>query len=175
MDPSTAESYLKLLEAVYLVRRLPAWGETLRARAGAHPKLHVVDSGLAARLLRVTPAKLARLEPSVLTEFGHLLETFVVGEVLKQVSWLDTAVDVGQWHTRGGDEVDLVIETDDGDVVAFEIKAAGRVLGSDLRDLRKLRDAVGDRFLGGYAMYTGQRGYTPEDRLHVVPINRLWS
>lgn len=175
MDPSTAESYLKLLEAVYLVRRLPAWGETLRARAGAHPKLHVVDSGLAARLLRVTPAKLARLEPSVLTEFGNLLETFVVGEVLKQVSWLDTAVDVGQWHTRGGDEVDLVIETDDGDVVAFEIKAAGRILGSDLRGLRKLRYAVGDRFLGRYAMYTGQRGYTAEDRLHVVPIDRLWS
>lgn len=175
MDPSTAESYLKLLEAVYLVRRLPAWGKTLRARAGAHPKVHVVDSGLAARLLRVTPAKLARLEPSALTEFGHLLETFVVGEVLKQASWLDFAVDVGQWHTRDGDEVDLVIETDDGGVVAFEIKTAGRVPGSDLRGLRKLRDAVGARFVGGYAMYTGQRSYTAEDRLHVVPVDRLWN
>ena len=121
MDASTADGYLKLLEAVYLVRRLSSWGKTLRSRVSSHPKLHVVDSGLAARLLRVTPAKLAGLEPSTLTEFGHLLETFVVGEVLKQVSWLDAAVDVGQWHTRDGDEVDLVIETDVGDVVAFGV------------------------------------------------------
>ena len=100
----------------------------------------------AARLLRVTPAKLAGLEPSTLTEFGHLLETFMVGEVLKQVSWLDAAVDVGQWHTRDGDEVDLVIETDDGGVVAFEVKTAGRVPGGDLKGLRKLREALGERF-----------------------------
>ena len=175
MDASTAEGYLKLLEAVYLVRRLPSWGKTLRSRVGSHPKLHVVDSGLAARLLRVTPAKLAALNPSTLTEFGHLLETFVVGEVLKQVSWLDAAVDVGQWHTRDGDEVDLVIETEEGDVVAFEVKAAGRVPGGDLKGLRKLRDALGERFKGGYAMYTGQRSYTAEDRLHVIPIERLWT
>ena len=175
MDASTTEGYVRLLEAVYMVRRVPSWGKTLRSRVGSHPKLHVVDSALAARLLRVTPAKLSGLDPSTLTEFGHLLETFVVGEVLKQVSWLDAAVDVGQWHTRDGDEVDLVIETDDGDVVAFEVKAAARVPGVDLKGLRKLREALGRRFKGGYALYTGQRSYTAEDRLHVVPIDRLWT
>lgn len=43
----TANTYTKLLEAVFLVHRLPAWGKTLGSRAGATPKLHVVDSGLA--------------------------------------------------------------------------------------------------------------------------------
>ncbi len=175
MDASTAEGYLRLLEAVYLVRRLPVWGKTLRSRVGSHPKLHVVDSGRAARLLRVTSAKLAGLDPSTLTKFGHVLETFVVGEMLKQLSRLDAAVDVGQWHTRDGDEVDLVIETEDGDVVAFEVKAAGRVPRADLKGLRKLREALGGRFKGGYAMYTGQGSYTAEDRLHIVRIDRLWA
>lgn len=175
MDRSTVENYVKLLEAVYLVRRLPAWGRTLRARSGAHPKLHIVDSGLAARLLGLTPGKLARLDPGALTEFGHLLETFVVGELVKQASWLDQPVTLGQWHSRDGDEVDLVIEADDGDVVAFEIKAAARVPGKDLRGLRMLREGLGSRFRGGYALSTAPRAYTAEDRIHVVPIDRLWT
>lgn len=175
MDASTAESYLKLLEAVYLVRRLPASGKTLRARAGARPKLHVIDSGLAARLMRVSPARLAQLDPAAMTEFGHLLETFVVGELFKQASWLDVPLDLGQWHTRDGVEVDLVAEREDGDVFAFEVKSAARVPGSELRGLRQLRDAVGARFRAGYALYTGERSYTADDRLHVVPIDRLWT
>ncbi|NMM18184.1 MAG: ATP-binding protein, partial [Cellulomonas sp.] len=71
--------------------------------------------------------------------------------------------------------VALVVERDDGAVVAFEIKAAGRVPGSDFRGLRKLRDTLGDAFIAGVALYTGERAYTHEDRLHTVPIDRLWS
>jgi len=86
----TAENCTKLLAALFLIHRLPAWGTTLRARAAAMPKLHVVDSGLAARPLRLTPEKLDRPHPTALQQqFGHLLETFVVGEALKQVSWME--------------------------------------------------------------------------------------
>jgi len=60
LDRATAADYLKLLEAVFLVMRLPAWGTTVRARATSAPKVHVVDAGVAARLLRLTPEKLAR-------------------------------------------------------------------------------------------------------------------
>lgn len=35
----------------------------------------------------------------VLTEYGHLLETFAVGEILKQVSWSDAPVAAGQLPT----------------------------------------------------------------------------
>ncbi|NCD20610.1 MAG: ATP-binding protein, partial [Actinobacteria bacterium] len=89
---ATVEGHLRLLEDLFLVVRLPAWGSTLRSRVSVKPKVHVVDSGLAARLLRLTPEKLAGLDPAALTEFGHLLETFVVGEVRKQASWLDEPV-----------------------------------------------------------------------------------
>lgn len=75
--------------------RLPALGRTLRSRVSVTPKVHVVDSGLAARLLRLTPEKLAGLDPTAFTDFSHLLETFVVGEVRKQASWLDEPVTLG--------------------------------------------------------------------------------
>lgn len=39
------------------------------------------------------------------------------------------------WRTYDGVEVDLIVERDDGAVVAFEVKAAGRVPGDDFRGL----------------------------------------
>ena len=174
IDRKTLEDYVELLEDLFLVARLPAWGKTLRARAGSKPKVHVVDSGLAARLLRLTPAKLASLDPTALTELGNLLETFVVGELRKQVSWLDERVTCGHWRTADDDEVDFIIEFDDGGVLAFEVKAAERVTSGDFKGMRKLRGALGKRFLAGVALSTGPRSYTHEDRLHVMPIDRLW-
>lgn len=175
VDRRTVESYLRLLEDLFLVFRLPAWGKTLNARATGSPKVHMVDAGLAARLLRIGPEKLAGLDPAVLTEFGHLLETFVVGELLKQVSWLDESVTVGHWRTSDGDEVDLVLEFEDGRVLAFEVKAGERISDSDFRGLSKLRDALGSRFVAGVVLGLGSRSYSPAaERMHVMSIERLW-
>ena len=174
LKADTAENYTKLLEAVFLVHRLPAWGKSLRARAVATPKLHLFDSGLAARLLRLSAGKLARREPTSLQEFGHLFETFVVGEVLKQVSWMEGISGVGHWRTHDGSEVDLVIERDDGAIVGIEVKAGSRVQDRDLAGLRILKGELGDAFIAGAVLYTGSRAYTVEDRIHVAPADRLW-
>jgi predicted AAA+ superfamily ATPase len=175
LDERTANSYVRLLEAVFLLYRLPAWGTTLTKRSTASPKIHILDSGVAARLLRLTPEKLAARSPTALTEFGHLLETFVVTEILKQASWTDWVSGVGHWRTNEGQEVDLVVERDDGAMVAFEVKAAGRVPGDDLAPLRRLRDAAGSAFVAGVALYLGARSYTYEDRLHVMPVDAIWG
>lgn len=174
IDRKTLEDYAQLLEDLFLVARLPAWGKTLRARATSLPKIHVVDSGVAARALRLTPAKLAGLDPTVLTEFGHLLETFAVGELRKQVSWLDEPVTTGHWRTSDNDEIDFVMEFEDGSVIAFEVKSAERIAGKELKGLRTLRNALGSRFIAGVALNTGPRSYTYEDRIHVMPLDRLW-
>ena len=175
LERTTAADYVKLLEAVFLILRLPAWGTTVRARATSAPKIHMVDAGLAARLLGLTPEKLARRDAPSLSQFGHLLETFVVGELVRQASWLGEIAAYGHWRTYDGDEIDLVLERDDGGILAFEVKAAGQVAGRDMRHLRKLRDALGERFLAGVALYTGTRAYNFEDRLHVMPIDRIWT
>jgi predicted AAA+ superfamily ATPase len=175
LEARTGENYTRLLEAVFLIDRLPAWGSSVRARAGSAPKVHVVDTAIAARLLRLTPTKLAALQPSALTQFGHLMETFVVGELLKQISWSDSVSDFGHWRTFDGDEIDIILERDDGAVVAIEVKSSRRITGSDLASLRKLKDALGPRFLGGIALYTGERSYTYEESIHVAPIDQLWT
>lgn len=174
IESSTAEHYVRLLEAAFVLHRLPAWGTTLRARASSKPKVHFVDSGVAGRMLRVAASRLAAAEPQAMTELGHLLETFCVGEVLKQVSWMETAAQSGHWRTHDGDEVDLVLERDDGAIAAVEVKAGERVPSAQFRSLRKLRDALGDRFLGGVVLHLGHRAYTHDDRLHALPVDRLW-
>ncbi len=175
VERTTAEHYLQLLEAAFIVSRLPAWGTTLRSRASSKPKLHFVDSGLAGRMLRLSSSRLAAAQPQALTELGHLLETFCVGEILKQASWMDPVPKPGHWRTHDGDEVDLVLERDDGAIACVEVKAGERVGVRDFRSLRKLREALGERFLGGVVLHLGRHSYTQEDRLHAVPVDRLWA
>jgi uncharacterized protein len=175
LDRATATEYVKLLEAVFLVLRLPAWGSSPRRRAASAPKVHVVDSGVAARLMRLSQDKLSHRDPASLSQFGHLLETFVVGELIRQASWLDEVSICGHWRTYDGNEVDLVVERGDGRVLAFEVKAARQVEAADMRHLSKLRDDLGDRFLAGVTLYTGPRAYRFDERLLVMPIDRIWT
>lgn len=171
----TVESYTRILEAVFLIQQLPAWGTTLTSRTSNKPKIHVVDSGVAAHLLRLSPERLAKRDASALTEFGHLLESFVVGELSRQASWMNDVAGIGHWRTYEGEEVDFIAERYDGTIVALEVKAGRRVPGTDLAPLRKLRDRLGARFVSGVALYLGERSYTVDDRLHVIPVDRLWT
>lgn len=174
MEKSTTENYVKLLEAVFLVHRLSAWGVTLTARVNRHPKLYVVDSGVMASLLGLTVAKIESGDPAVLSEYGHLVEAFVVGEILKQISWWDGPVTTGHFRTANGDEVDLIVERDDGQVFAFEVKAGSRVHGEDLRGLRLLRDRLGRRLQTAVVFYSGEHEYRVDDQIEVLPMDRLW-
>ncbi|MEY4830148.1 MAG: hypothetical protein RLZZ562_1944 [Planctomycetota bacterium] len=174
-DRKTVEEYLRLLEAVFLHYVLPAWGTTLLSRAAAKPKVHFLDTGLASRLLRVTPEKLLAAKASAQQQFGHLLETFVVGEILKQTHWLDAPVDVGHWRTHDGQEVDLVIERVDGSVLAIEVKASPDVRAEDLRGIRALQKKLGQDQVTGVVLHTGKSGWRIDAGTIALPIARIWQ
>lgn len=79
----TIDGYLTLLEAAFLLHRVPAWSTNLSRKVIRRPKLVVSDSGLACHLLGVTGATLDR--PG--RPLGPLLETFVANEIRKQLTW----------------------------------------------------------------------------------------
>jgi uncharacterized protein len=137
--------------------------------------VHVVDSGLAAYLLGITESRLEARAPTTLTEFGHVIETFALNEILKQAGWANIPLTFSHFRTKDGHEVDLVCETDDGRITGVELKAASSVEDKDFRGLRLLRDKLGSDFAGGVVLDLGPRAYTKEDRLHVLPLDRLWS
>lgn len=122
---------------------------TVSSRSVLSPKVHVVDSGFGAHVMRISSAKLRRLDPSSTTELGHLLESFLVHDVIRQTTWMSALVSAGHWRARDEDEVDLVLERHDGAVVGIDVKASERVEGKQLADLRKLRDRLGSAFVAG--------------------------
>jgi uncharacterized protein len=113
--------------------------------------------------------------PATLTEYGHLLETFAVGEVLKQVSWSDAPVAAGYFRTEAGDEVDLVLERDDGQVIALEIKAGTRISREYLRGLQTLKDRLGPRLQQAIVFYTGEHKYRHDGWIWILPLDQLWA
>ncbi len=135
----------------------------------------MVDSGLAAYLLGINDSRLGARDPSMLTEFGHLVETFAVNELIKQAGWSFIPVRCAHFRTRDGHEVDLIVESAVGKIAGVEVKASATITDSDFRGLRLLRDRLGTGFVGGVLLNLGQRSYTYEDRLHVMPLDRLWT
>ena len=134
-----------------------------------------MDTGLAARLLRVTSDKLLAAKPSALQQFGHLLETFVVNELCKQVHWLEETVDIGHWRPHDGAEVDLVLERVDGSVLAFEVKASPDVRAEDLRGIQALARRLGADQVTGFVLHTGKSGWRLGKNTLAVPIAELWA
>lgn len=165
---------MRLLELAYLVVPLPAWASNLSSRVTKRPKLHLVDSGLAAHLQGVTADRLSPVDPAAATRFGALLETFVVTEVIKQAGWASRAVDAYHYRTSDGVEVDIVLEAYDSRVCAIEVKAGSQLTPGSTRGLEHLRDRLGDRFLAGVVLNSGQQAQRIGDRLAVAPVDALW-
>jgi hypothetical protein len=53
--------------------------------------------------------------------------------------------------------------------------AAASVSAADFRGLRKVRDALGERFKAGAVIYTGANTLPFGDRLAAVPLCGLWA
>lgn len=69
----------------------------------------------------------------------------------------------------------MVIEDQQGRVFGIEVKACATVRSADLRELRQLQAAVGDKFVQGLVLH-GHDRITPFDaRLHAGSVSLLWS
>lgn len=169
LDGKTVEKYIGILEKMFLVRRLPAWSGNELNRLIKAPKLHFLDAGLQASLVRLTPER-AMLDR---TRFGATLETWVFGELLKtlalgQESWF-------LFHYRDKDqmEVDFVLESPRGEIVGIEVKASATVGPADFKGLRRLAALCPKRFKAGAVLYDGEHVLPFGDGLHAVPLSRL--
>jgi len=118
----TVERYVAVLERLFLVRRLPAWRRNPARRLVTSPKVHLRDSGLAATLAGLTADDWL----SGRDRMGHLLESFVVQQVVAQGAWTDP--DLRFWHYRDKDrmEVDVVV-TRGSRTWGLEVKAAAAI------------------------------------------------
>lgn len=156
---------------MFLVHRLPAWSRNLGQRLVKAPKLHLADAGLSCHLLGVDARRLSEDRPLL----GRLLESFVVGELRKQLSWIDPRTALCHFRTATGLEADVVLEKADGSVAAIEVKASATVGASDFAALKALRHQLGKHFRAGAVLYLGEQLVPFGDNLWLVPVPALWA
>lgn len=142
------------LETIHLVTTLPAWSRNLTRRVKKRPKVFLTDPGLAAWLLGKTPTA---LEDPTDPATGQLVETFVIAELRRQLTWASTDIGMFHWQDRSGGEVD----------------------GGDRAKAKRMRDAllpdsrvryVIDNAIGYYPAHRGGGTFSStghEDHLHV--------
>jgi predicted AAA+ superfamily ATPase len=167
---STLKRYLALLEMTFLITEVPAWSSNLSKRLVKSGKLYVSDSGLASHLVGFDET-----QNSSAPLRGPLLETFVVAEITKQVSWSRTRPSVYHYRTSRGAEVDIVLESPAEGLVGIEVKSAMSVNQRDFRGLRSLRESVGPTFKNGVVLYGGSDVIPFDSDLVAVPLSALWS
>jgi len=167
---ATLVRYLALLEALFCIVRIPAWSVNLGKRAVKSPKVLFADSGLLAFLLGLEAGRL----DSYPIESGRLLETFVGGELIRQLTWSETRGTLYHFRTHAGREVDFVIEDARGRLVGVEVKASASVGAGDFVGLKALREACPKRFLRGVIMYSGSEVINLGDQLQAVPLAEIW-
>jgi hypothetical protein len=103
-----------------------------------------------------------------------LLDTFAASQLRPEANALDANV----FHLRserGRQELDLLIELDDGRLVAVEVKAGTAPDTDDAKHLAWFRDRYDQRFIAGVVLHTGPDVYPLGDRLVAAPLSALWA
>jgi len=178
---ATVQAYRDALTRVWILDDVEAWipADSPLNQLGHAPKHQLADPALAARLLGVdAPALLAgRTAGPVVpregtTLLGALFESLVVQSVRVCAAHRQAAVRHLR-TARGRQEVDLIVERDDGRVVAVEVKLTRTVGDGDVRHLRWLERHLGDRLLDAVVVTTGPAAYRRAEGVAVVPLALL--
>lgn len=176
---STVTGYREVLTRLWLLDPVPGWvpSRSPLTRLQQAPKHHLADPALAARLLGASvDSLLAGEQDRLVPRDGPLLGALFESLATLSVRVFAQAAEARVLHlrTRNGDhEVDLIVERDDGKVVAIEVKLAGTVTDRDVRHLGWLRRQLGERMLDGLVLSTGPAAYRRRDGFAVVPLGLL--
>lgn len=166
----TLKRYLALLEAIFFVKRLPAWFKNVGKRLIKSPKLYLTDTGLLSYLMGLSHNHLAT-DPKFI---GQLLENYVMQELFKQTSWSETMPSIFYYRSASGREVDFILETRSRHIVGIEVKSSATVSSSDFDGLVEVKSLLGKKFVRGIVMYTGNNTVPFGENLYAVPISGLW-
>lgn len=162
VDAKTAHSYIDLLCALLLVRRLPPWHANLGKRLVKSPKVYVRDSGLVHALLDIEHKE------NLLSHIGlgASWEGFVIENLL---ACAPSTVQGHFYRSSGGAEVDLLLSWPNGELWAIEIKRSlspkvERGFHAACADLNPTRKWV---------VYPGTESYPLGNEIQAVPLSAL--
>lgn len=139
LHPDTVSRYLQSLERIFVLEVQEAWGPKLRTRTPLRdsPKRHLVDSSLTCAALRVSSVDRLLTDPETL---GLLFESFAIQQLRSYASLL--GAQVTHFRDKSGLECDAIIQKNDGDWVAIEVKLGPGLVDAAAESLKKLEATV---------------------------------
>ena len=119
VDGMTIKSWLSILEASYVIFRLPPYFENFGKRVIKTPKIYFTDTGLLCYLLGIERVEQVGRDPLI----GNLFENLVVLEALKARYNRGLTPNLYFFRDSQGHEIDL-LHKQGSELIGVEIKAA---------------------------------------------------
>lgn len=152
LDSKTVQSWLGILEASYIIFRLPPHHQNFRKRLVKQQKLYFCDTGIAANLLGIENE--SQLDTHYLR--GGLFENYAILEFLKSRFNQGRPSNLYFWRDHLGHEIDLLVDRA-STLVPIEIKSS-QTLTAHLFDSLKHFAALAQLPPGsGHLVYAGDR------------------
>ena len=170
ISDKTVRKYIEILEALYIIKLVPAYANNQLKRVVKSPKIHFIDSGLASYLLNVDVHG-AMVKQGEL--YGDIVESFVYSELIKHKTTADKRVSIYHFRDQQKKEVDFVIESTDGKIVAIEVKSGSNIKKEYFKGLVALADTLKGKDFKGMILYGGDKvmPYKIEDyQFWVIPL-----
>jgi uncharacterized protein len=180
LSKDAALPYRNVLERLWILDPVPAWQPTRNhlSRLSAASKHHLADPALAAQLLGATRDALLEGQeigppvPRDGTLLGTLFESLVT--LCVRVYAQNAEATTGHLRTHSGNrEIDLIVEGQNKQVVAIEVKLKRTIKDDDVRNLHWLKSTIGDELLDAIVITTGETAYRRSDGIGVVPAALL--
>ena len=151
VSSNTIQQWLSVLEASYIVFRLPPYSRNIGKRIVRANKLYFYDTGLACFLLGVQSPDHIRQHPLR----GELFENMVVTEFLKKSFNKGRRPNLFFYRDNQQKEVDVIEETSYHSINAYEIKSARIYNSSFGAGLNYLHKLFGDEVKRSQVIYDG--------------------
>ena len=160
----TVKHYLDTLTDTYMVRSLSPFFVNVGKRLVKSPKVHIRDSGLVHCLLGIQNLDQLLAHPVA----GHSWEAFCIENIIRV---LPAAWQYHYYRTSAGAEMDLVIESPQGERYGIEVK-----LGMDPRLSKGFHNAAGDlATVHNYVIHPGERQVPLNQSTDLLPLGQLMA
>ncbi len=150
----TVAKYIQILEALYIIKLVPAYSNNQLKRVIKSPKVQFIDTGLASFLLNID------IDGAMIRQgefYGNLVKSFVYSELIKHQSFANINTNIYHYRDQQKKEVDFVLESTDGKIVALEIKSGSNIKIEHFKGLVTLANTIKEKDFKGIILYGGNQ------------------
>lgn len=147
---NTVKAWISVLEAAHQIFVLRPYHTNIGKRLVKTPKIYFSDTGILCHLTGIKDTESLAAGPMA----GPVLETAVLGEIIKILTHRGEEPRLYFWRTAAGSEVDIVFEKE-GKLIPIEVKSSATPKPAMAKQIRSFREDLGESAMPGYVIHPG--------------------